>query len=87
MVLILVETFKRWSKSDQIFHSALLGEHSYEMISVDLTTSILPNESTHHGTVPYLHLRAYEDCTDVTHSSIHNSQLVAEYIGDFVSRC
>ena len=58
-----------------------------EDVSVDLAKSILPNESTHHGTVPYLHLRAYEDCTDVTHSSIHNNQLVAEYIVDFISRC
>jgi pimeloyl-ACP methyl ester carboxylesterase len=58
-----------------------------EDLSVDLTKSILPNESTNHGNASYMHLRAYEDCTDVTHSSIHNNQVVAEYIVDFVSRC
>jgi hypothetical protein len=58
-----------------------------EDISVDLSKSILPNEITHHGDAVYMHLRAYENCTDVTHSSIHNNQLLAAYIADFVSRC
>ena len=58
-----------------------------EDVSVDLSKSILPNEVIHHGNALYLHLRAYEDCTDVTHSSIHNNQVVADYIADFVSRC
>src|SRR5438270_698022 len=57
-----------------------------EDVSVDLSKSILPNEVIHHGNALYLHLRAYEDCTDVTHSSIHNNQVVADYIADFVSR-
>ena len=34
-----------------------------EDISVDLDRSILPNELTHHGPSPYMHLRAYEGCT------------------------
>lgn len=57
-----------------------------EDISVDLSKSILPNEVTDHGNALYLHLRAYEDCTDVMHSSIHSNQVVAEYIADFASR-
>jgi pimeloyl-ACP methyl ester carboxylesterase len=58
-----------------------------EDISVDLSKSILPNEVTHHGEAPYVHLRAYEDCTDVTHFSIHTKLTVADYIANFVSRC
>jgi triacylglycerol esterase/lipase EstA (alpha/beta hydrolase family) len=58
-----------------------------EDVSVDLSKSILPNEVMHHGDAPYLHLRAYENCTDVTHSSIHNIQVIADYIADFASRC
>jgi hypothetical protein len=58
-----------------------------EDISVDLSKSILPNEVIDHGNAIYLHLRAYENCTDVTHSSIHNNQVVADYIADFASRC
>lgn len=57
-----------------------------EDISVDLSKSILPNEVIDHGKAFYLHLRAYEDCTDVMHSSIHNNQVVADYIADFASR-
>jgi uncharacterized alpha/beta hydrolase family protein len=53
---------------------------------VDLSKSILPNEVIDHGKAFYLHLRAYEDCTDVMHSSIHNNQVVADYIADFASR-
>jgi len=58
-----------------------------EDISVDLDRSILPNEITHHGSSPYIHLRAYENCTDVWHSSIHDNSVVAAYIADFASRC
>jgi pimeloyl-ACP methyl ester carboxylesterase len=58
-----------------------------EDVSVDLSKSILPNEVMHHGNARYLHLRAYEDCTRVTHSSIHQERTIAEYIGDFASRC
>ncbi|MBB5344459.1 lipase family protein [Tunturibacter empetritectus] len=58
-----------------------------EDVSVDLSKSILPNEIIHHGNALYLHLRAYENCTSVTHSSIHQERIVADYIGDFASRC
>ena len=58
-----------------------------EDISVDLSKSILPNELTHHGSARYVHIRAYQDCTDVTHFSIHNNPVLADYIADFVSRC
>jgi hypothetical protein len=58
-----------------------------EDVSVDLSKSILPNEVIHHGNALYLHLRAYENCTDVTHSSIHNNFVVADYIAEFASRC
>jgi pimeloyl-ACP methyl ester carboxylesterase len=58
-----------------------------EDVSVDLSKSILPNEVMHHGNAPYVHLRAYEDCTDVTHFNIHEKQVVAKYIADFASRC
>jgi len=57
-----------------------------EDVSVDLTKSILPNELTFHGDAPYVHLRAYENCTDVTHTSIHQNRVVADYIADFVTR-
>jgi triacylglycerol esterase/lipase EstA (alpha/beta hydrolase family) len=57
-----------------------------EDISVDLTKSILPNELTSHGRSPYLHLRAYENCADVTHTSIHTNQVMSDYIVDFVRR-
>jgi hypothetical protein len=56
-----------------------------EDVSVDLSKSILPNEVIDHGNALYLHLRAYEGCTDVTHSSIHNNYVVADYIADFAS--
>ncbi len=58
-----------------------------EDVSVDLSRSILPNEVMHHGNAVYMHLRAYENCTDVTHSSIHNNLVIAGYIADFASRC
>jgi hypothetical protein len=58
-----------------------------EDLSVDLSKSILPNEFIHHGNAPYLHLRAYKNCTRVTHSSIHKNRDIADYIGDFASRC
>jgi triacylglycerol esterase/lipase EstA (alpha/beta hydrolase family) len=58
-----------------------------EDLSVDLSKSILPNEVIHHGNALYLHLRAYENCTSVTHSSIHQERTIADYIGDFASRC
>jgi hypothetical protein len=58
-----------------------------EDVSVDLSRSILPNELVHHGSARYVHLRAYQECTDVTHSSIHNNQVIADYIADFISRC
>lgn len=58
-----------------------------EDVSVDLTRSILPNECVNHGSSPYMHLRAYEDCTDINHVSIHESQVIANYLIDFVARC
>ena len=58
-----------------------------EDVSVDLTKSILPNECVNHGASSYVHLRAYEDCTDINHFSIHKNQVVADYVIDFVARC
>jgi hypothetical protein len=58
-----------------------------EDVSVDLKKSVLPNECLDHGSSPYLHLRAYEDCTDVGHHGIHDRRIVADYIVDFVARC
>jgi triacylglycerol esterase/lipase EstA (alpha/beta hydrolase family) len=64
-----------------------------EDVTVDMTRSILPNEFVHHGSSPYLHLRAYEDCTSVAHCTakdirgIHCNRIVADYIADFIARC
>jgi len=58
-----------------------------EDVSVDLTKSILPNECVSHGSSPYLHLRAYQDCIDIGHSGIHDSRIIADYVVDFVARC
>jgi triacylglycerol esterase/lipase EstA (alpha/beta hydrolase family) len=63
--------------------------HDYvvEDQSVDLARSILPNEVVHRGSAPYLHMRAYTDCTSVTHTSIYDHQFVREAIVEFLRRC
>ena len=48
--------------------------------SVDLRVAVLPNEVVHNGTAPYMHVRAYAECTDVTHTNIYNHPVVREYI-------
>jgi pimeloyl-ACP methyl ester carboxylesterase len=48
--------------------------------SVDLRSAILPSEILHNGGAPYMHLRAYADCTDITHTNIYNVSVVREYI-------
>lgn len=63
--------------------------HDYvvEDRSVDLASSILPNEVIHRGSARYLHLRAYTDCTSVTHTGIYNHQFVREAVVEFMKRC
>ena len=48
--------------------------------SVDLRSAVLPNEIVHNSQAAYLHLRAYVDCTDVTHTNIYNDNTVRDYI-------
>jgi triacylglycerol esterase/lipase EstA (alpha/beta hydrolase family) len=62
--------------------------HDYvvEDRSVDLASSILPNEVVHHGSARYLHVRAYTDCTSVTHTGIYDNQFVREAIVEFLRR-
>jgi pimeloyl-ACP methyl ester carboxylesterase len=55
--------------------------------SVNLASSILANEVLHQGTSPYLHLRLYEGCTDVTHTNIYDDATVQSYLVDFLLRC
>jgi pimeloyl-ACP methyl ester carboxylesterase len=55
--------------------------------SVDLRNSILPNEIVQQGSTPYLHMRTYLDCTDVTHTNIYDDVTVRETIVDCISRC
>ena len=55
--------------------------------SVDLTQSVLPNEIVHHGKSPYMHLRAYRDCTSVSHTSIYDHSGVRELLVEFLLRC
>jgi hypothetical protein len=54
--------------------------------SVDLASSILPNEITHFGAGPCLHLRAYESCTDVHHTNIYDDPVVRDYLDAFLER-
>lgn len=54
--------------------------------SVDLKASILPNEICHMGSAKYLHLRAYSDCTDVTHSSIYDDMAVYDALCAFIEK-
>jgi pimeloyl-ACP methyl ester carboxylesterase len=48
--------------------------------SVDLRASVLPNEVVHNGTAPYMHLRAYTECTDITHTNIYDDYNVRQYL-------
>src|SRR5207249_1740355 len=48
--------------------------------SVDLASSILPNEVVHLGSGPYLHLRAYNDCTEVGHGNIYDDPAIRKYV-------
>jgi pimeloyl-ACP methyl ester carboxylesterase len=48
--------------------------------SVDLGRSILPHEFT----APPEHQRAYADCTDVTHTNIHETDAVHDLTADFI---
>ena len=52
--------------------------------SVDLTQSILPNEITHNGSGKYIHLRAYDTCTEVRHTNIYDDDTVRKTIVDFI---
>jgi pimeloyl-ACP methyl ester carboxylesterase len=54
--------------------------------AVDLSASILPNEICHMGASRYVHLRAYPDCSDVTHSSIYDDPAVFSALAAFVER-
>jgi hypothetical protein len=54
--------------------------------SVDLRQSILPHE-LHQGASTYYHLRAYENCTDITHTNIYDDPIVQLYVEDFLVRC
>lgn len=58
-----------------------------EDVSVNLTSSILPNEIVHHGRSLYMHLRAYEDCTSVTHINIYDRTSVRNHMFSFIARC
>jgi len=55
--------------------------------SVNLQESILPNEILHQGASVCKHLRAYENCTEITHTNIYDDPVVQEYISDFICRC
>ena len=55
--------------------------------SVNLTFSILANEIVHQGSSLYMHLRAYEGCTDVIHTNIYDDWKVRDYLVDFFLRC
>ena len=44
--------------------------------SVDLRSAVLPNELVQNRRVPYMHLRTYENCTDVTHTNIYDDDVV-----------
>jgi pimeloyl-ACP methyl ester carboxylesterase len=55
--------------------------------SVDLNSSILPNEITHFGKGKYLHARCYTDCTDVWHSNIYDDWNVRDLLVDCLQRC
>lgn len=56
-----------------------------EDVSVDLTQSVLPNEVVNSLATRYLHIRAYPDCTDVWHTSIHQNLRVQNFVVDFIS--
>lgn len=55
--------------------------------SVNLQESILPNEILHQGASACKHLRAYENCTEITHTNIYDDPVVQGYISDFICRC
>ena len=55
--------------------------------SVDLHSSILPNEIIHFGKAKYLHARCYTDCTDVWHSNIYDDWNVRKLLADCLQRC
>jgi pimeloyl-ACP methyl ester carboxylesterase len=56
-----------------------------EDVSVDLTQSVLPNEIVNSLSTRYLHIRAYPDCTDVWHTTIHQNSLVQDFVVEFIS--
>jgi hypothetical protein len=53
--------------------------------SVDLNQSVLPNEVVNSLTARYLHIRAYPDCTDVWHTTIHGNFHVQQFVQDFIA--
>jgi len=55
--------------------------------SVNLSSSILPNEVVHQGVSPHMHLRVYEGCSDVTHTNIYDDPKVRNYLADFLVHC
>jgi len=55
--------------------------------SVDLRSSILPNEIVQQGNARYLHVRTYLNCTDVSHTNIYDDTTVRQTIVDCISRC
>src|SRR5206468_2518263 len=48
--------------------------------SVDLRSAVLPNEVVQNGRAAYMHVRAYENCTDVTHTNIYDDDIVRAYV-------
>lgn len=54
--------------------------------SVDLRSAILPNEIVYNSSAPYMHARAYLNCTDVTHTNIYDSPVVRKYILKCIER-
>ena len=47
----------------------------------------VPNEIAHQGTSRYLHLRVYENCTDVAHTNIYDDSKLRDYLVEFMRRC
>lgn len=68
-------------------HTETPHDYVVEDRSVDLTSSILPNEVLQQGTAAYVHLRAYTDCTSVTHTGIYDHQFVRAAVLEFMKRC
>jgi pimeloyl-ACP methyl ester carboxylesterase len=56
-----------------------------EDVSVDLNQSVLPNEVINSLSARYLHIRAYPDCTDVWHTTIHGDLKVQQFVSDFIA--